>query len=202
MHKYFAPAALLLAAVSIVPAAAPQAMTMATTAASQPMVRLKPPAVGDKAPDFTLQTLDKKEVHLAELLKSGPVVVIELRGWVGYQCPYCTQQTREFISAAKDFAAAGAKVVLVYPGDADGLEAHAQEFITGKGLPDGFLFVTDPGKKFVGSWGLMWNKTGETAYPSTFIVDKTGGIKFSKVSDNHAGRATAGEVLKALGESK
>ena len=74
----------------------------------------------------------------------------------------------------------------------------AEEFVSGKGMPDGFLFVTDPGKKFVASWGLLWNKTGETAYPSTFIVDKTSTIKFSKVSDNHAGRASAADVLAEL----
>jgi peroxiredoxin len=166
-------------------------------ASTQPM-RMKPPAVGEKAPDFTLKTLDDKNVELAELLKTGPVVVIELRGWVGYQCPYCTKQTNDFISNAKGILDTGAKVVFVYPGDAEGLKEHAQEFISGKGMPEGFLFVTDPAKKFVTSWGLLWNKQGETAYPATFIVDKSGAIKFSKVSDNHGDRSTAAEVIAAL----
>jgi peroxiredoxin len=165
-------------------------------------MRLKPPVAGEKVSDFTLQTLDKKDVQLSALLKNGPVVVVELRGWVGYQCPYCTQQTNDLIGHAKEILASGAKVVLVYPGGADGLQAHAQEFIAGKGLPEGFFFVTDPDKKFVADWGLLWNKPGETAYPATFVVDKTSTVKFSKVSDNHAGRATSADVIKALADLK
>jgi hypothetical protein len=44
-----------------------------------------PPAVGDKARDFTAKRLDGRPVHLAELTKGGPVVMLMLRGWVGYQ---------------------------------------------------------------------------------------------------------------------
>jgi len=44
-----------------------------------------PPAVGDAARDFTLTRLDGQPVSLSALAKSGPVVVLMLRGWVGYQ---------------------------------------------------------------------------------------------------------------------
>src|SRR5579864_2793905 len=94
-----------------------------------------PPKVGEKAPALTLDTLDGKTVRLSELCKDGPVVVIELRGWVGYQCPICTRQVGEFIGRAADLRKAGATIVLVYPGPADHLKEHASDFIGGKGLP-------------------------------------------------------------------
>jgi hypothetical protein len=43
------------------------------------------PAVGEAARDFTLHRLDGQAVTLSSLEKSGPVVVLMLRGWVGYQ---------------------------------------------------------------------------------------------------------------------
>lgn len=156
------------------------------------------PAQGSKAPDFTLNTLDGKAVHLAELNTGGPVVVVQLRGWVGYQCPLCTKQVGDLLSHAADFAAAKAQVVLVYPGPAENLDAPAKEFIKDTGLPEGFHFVLDPGMVFVSAWGLRWDAKGETAYPAAFVLDAQGIVKFAKVSNSHGGRASADEILAAL----
>ncbi len=183
-------------------AAVSGAQTQPAGAPAQAPIRGKPPAVGEKAPDFVLDTLDGKKVELAALTRTGPVVLIELRGWVGYQCPVCNAQVRELVTQSKEILGTGAKVVLVYPGPADKLKDHAQEFIAGKGLPEGYHFVIDPDRKFVGSYGLLWNKPGETAYPATFVIDKEGKVRFVKVSDSHAGRSTSAEILKALGEIK
>jgi hypothetical protein len=45
----------------------------------------QPPVVGEAARDFTLTRIDGRVVTLSVLQTSGPVVVIMLRGWVGYQ---------------------------------------------------------------------------------------------------------------------
>ncbi len=156
------------------------------------------PKVGDKAPELTLDTIDGQTVRLSDLREAGPVVIIQLRGWVGYQCPVCTRQVGGFVAKADELRKAGAKVVLVYPGPPDKLKEHAEQFIARKGLPDNFRFVTDPGLKFVDSWGLRWNEPGETAYPATFVVDAGGIIQFADVSSTHGGRSTAEQVLKVL----
>ena len=156
------------------------------------------PAVGDKAPDFTLKTIDGKAVQLSELTKSGPVAIVQLRGWVGYQCPLCTGQFADLRSHSKDFSAAGCRVVFIYPGPAADLKGHASDFLKGKAIPDGFEFVLDPGITFANAWGVRWNSSGETAYPSTFLVDKANTIQFKKVSKSHGGRASSEEILKAL----
>src|SRR5215469_9168178 len=80
------------------------------------------PAVGDAAKDFALDTMDGKTVRLSELTKKGPVVLVVLRGWVGYQCPICTRQVGELRAHANELSDAGANVVLVYPGPAQGLK--------------------------------------------------------------------------------
>src|SRR6266446_6967122 len=86
------------------------------------------PAVGDDALDFELESLAGKTVKLSELVKEGPVVLVALRGYPGYQCPLCTAQVGKFLSSEKKFRNAGATVVMVYPGPADGLKKHAGEF--------------------------------------------------------------------------
>ena len=48
-------------------------------------------------------------------------------------------------------------------------------------------------------WVFVWDAPRETAYPSTFVIDQGGVIRFAKVSKSHGGRAATGEVLKALG---
>ncbi len=159
---------------------------------------LLPPKVGEKAPDFTLDTLDHKPVQLSKQIADGPVVLIVLRGWPGYQCPICSKQVGEFITRADDLKAAKIRLVLVYPGPADRLGDHAQEFISGKNLPAGFSLVIDPDLKFTASYGLRWDAPKETAYPSTFVIDQEGVVRFAKVSKTHGDRASAKEVLAAV----
>jgi len=159
---------------------------------------VQPPAVGDKTPGFELKTLADKSIRLADLTQNNPVVLIVLRGWVGYQCPLCTRQVGDFITHAKELENAGARLVLVYPGPAENLKKHARDFEAGKGIPKNFDLVIDPDLKFVNAWGLRWNVKGETAYPSTFVIDRQGVVRFEKISHGHGDRATAAEVLKAL----
>ncbi len=75
-----------------------------------------PPRIGERAPDFALAALGGGEVRLADLTRRGPVVLVVLRGFPGYQCPICDRQVNEFIRVRTEFDAAGARVVFVYPG--------------------------------------------------------------------------------------
>ena len=181
--------------------AVPQPATRPATASSepQPAAASLPPRVDEKAPDFTLTTLDRKPVQLSKQLADGPVVLVVLRGWPGYQCPICTRQVGEFITRAEQLKAAKARVILVYPGPADHLMDHAQEFVSGKDLPANFSFVIDPDFKFTVHYGLRWDAPRETAYPSTFVFDRKGVVRFVNVSKTHGDRASAKEVLAVVG---
>lgn len=166
-----------------------------TAPATQPA---QTPAVGDKAPDFTLSTPDGTPVSLSATLEAGPAVVVMLRGYPGYQCPVCTKQVNDLIVRRADFAAENARVILVYPGPADGLKTHAEQFAGDKAWPEHFKLVIDPDYAFTNAWHLRWDKAGETAYPASFVVDRSGVIRFAKVSQSHGGRASAGELVKGV----
>ena len=157
----------------------------------------EPPKVGDKAPYFELKTLDGQSVRLSELTPKAKVVLVVLRGWPGYQCPICDQQVHDFIASAAGFAEAKAQIVFVYPGPSDDLKAHAQEFKDWKGKkwPKEFLYVLDPAYSLVNAYNLRWDAPRETAYPSTFVLDDKGVVRFARISHSHGGRTTAKEVL-------
>ena len=156
------------------------------------------PKVGNMASDFTLKTLDDQSVRLSDLTAKSQVVLVVLRGWPGYQCPYCTKQAHDYVKNAEKFKAAGVQMVMVYPGPADDLKAHATEFLQDKDWPKDFLFVIDPDYSFTKSYGLRWDAPKETAYPSTFIISKEGTVTFAHVSKQHGDRVDSDAVLKAL----
>lgn len=156
------------------------------------------PSKGQTAPNFTLRTIESESVSLYELTREHKVVLVALRGWPGYQCPICSQQVGELISRAKDLADANAHVLLVYPGPREELEAHAKSFLKGSTLPDNFSFVLDPDYTFTNLYSLRWDADGETAYPSTFVIDRESKITYAKVSKTHGGRAPIGEVIDAV----
>ncbi len=157
-----------------------------------------PMMVGDKAPDFTLAALDGRQVTLSTELTHGPVVLVMLRGWPGYQCPFCTRQFGDFLSHAQDVAAQGARVIFVYPGPADQVNKRAEEFTANKEMPSIFRFLVDPTYVFTRAYGLRWDAPNETSYPSTFVIDRTSTVRFAQISKAHDGRALATDVLQAL----
>jgi peroxiredoxin len=157
------------------------------------------PKVGGEAKDFELLALGGAGVKLSKLTESGPVVLVVLRGYPGYQCPICTKQFAEFRGKADEFKTAGAQVVFVYPGPAEKLKEHAGEFVKGKDYPAHFHFLLDPDYAFTSAYGLRWDAKNETAYPSTFVIDGKRKVMFAKVSTTHGDRAKVGDVLAKLG---
>ena len=163
-----------------------------------PLTAATPLKVGDKAPDFALTTLDDQTVRLSDLTPKGRTVLIVLRGWPGYQCPLCTRQVQDYIKSASDFAGAKARGVMVYPGPADDLKAHAKEFLGSKDWPKDFIFVIDTAFSLVDAYGLRWDAPKETSYPSTFLLDQKGMVRFVKISHSHGDRTKAADIIEEL----
>ena len=163
------------------------------------MAAAQAPAVGAKAADFTLQTPTGDTVTLAKERAQGTTVLVVLRGFPGYQCPYCVKQVHDFVKHSADFKARKANVVLVYPGPPADLDQHAKEFLAKQAnLPSNIKLVIDPDYKMTNLYGLRWDAPNETAYPSTFIVDASGTILFEKISHSHGDRTSAEDVLARL----
>jgi peroxiredoxin Q/BCP len=193
MKQMLAAALTLVACLTLARAAQPPATSPSTAPA--------PAAVGEKARDFILPTYDDRAVTLMELNADQPLVLVVLRGWVGYQCPICTKQVAALIGGKAQLAQAGARVLLVYPGPQEELKKHAKDFLK-QPLPANFDLATDPDLGLVKQYGVRWDAKGETAYPSTFVIDRTGIIRFAKVSTSHGDRATLKQILEALRESR
>lgn len=176
----------------------PQTTAGANAAPSELAAGMKnPPAVGDVI-DFELPALGGGTAKLAKLADAGPVVVVLLRGYPGYQCPLCTKQFGDYLEHADELKKAGAKVVFIYPGPSQKLQERAAEFVKGKDYPDHFQILLDPDMKFATAYGLRWDAAGETTYPSTFIVNRKRVVTFATVSKTHGGRVKADDVLKGL----
>lgn len=157
-----------------------------------------PPSVGEKIADFSLMSVDGKQLTLLDELKKGPVVLALLRGWPGYQCPFCTRQFGDFLAHAKELQSSGARVIMVYPGPGENLKQHVDEFIANRELPPNFHVLVDPDFAFTRSLALRWDAPKETSYPSTFVIDRNWTVRYALVSKTHGGRATADDVLKVL----
>ena len=157
------------------------------------------PAVGAKVPDFTLSTPTGKSVALSTEQKGHALVLVILRGFPGYQCPYCVKQVHDFVDHASDFKAKNARVLLVYPGPPADLDQHAKEFLEKQAeLPSNIVLVTDPDYKVTNLYGLRWDAPHETAYPSTFVLDGKGTVVFEKISHTHGDRLSAQDALDHL----
>lgn len=157
-----------------------------------------PPVVGREAKDFELSALSDEKVKLSKLVEAGPVVLVVLRGYPGYQCPLCTKQFGEFLAKANEIKKTGATVVFVYPGPSEKLKDRAELFVKGKDYPDHFQILLDPDYTFTTAYGLRWDEKGETAFPSTFVIDGQRQVRFAAVSKTHGGRTKVEDVLKVL----
>ena len=167
-----------------------------STLAALPLLGTSTPSVGEKAPDFALISVQGKHVRLSDLASKAPVALVVLRGFPGYQCPFCQRQVQDFIQSAKAFADAGIQVVFVYPGPPTDLDMRANQFLAGKNFPESFQMLLDPGYTFTNLYGLRWDEPRETAYPSTFLLDQRGIVFYAQIARLHSGRTTAASILR------
>ena len=161
------------------------------------------PKEGTLVPEITGTTLSGVEFKLSKLIEKGSVVLIMLRGYPGYQCPVCSTQVAAYIAKADEFKQQrNTPVVFIYPGGISNLEKRAKEFTAPLeekvDLPSNLIFVLDQDYIITKQLGLRWDEPKETAYPAAFVIDHDGYVQFTKVSDNHHGRATADEILEFL----
>ena len=157
-------------------------------------LRATTPAVGQKVADVSLVSTTGNTVRLSDLYAKSRVALVVLRGYPGYQCPFCQRQVQDYVKNASAFAGAGVRVVFVYPGPAD----RARQFLEGKNFPSTFEMLLDPDYAFTNLYGLRWEAPAETAYPSTFLIDRQGVVFFVQSAKLHAGRTTAADVLSYL----
>lgn len=113
--------------------------------------------------------------------------------------PLLRSSGHDFVENADRFASSEAQVHLFYFGPPAELDQRARAFLSKESpLPANVILVIDPDYKFANQYGLRWAAPNETAYPSTFLIDRHGIIFYRKVSQGHEDRTAASDVLKEL----
>lgn len=103
----------------------------------------KGPAVGERAPDFTLESTSGS-VRLSQELASGPVLLVF---YPGDDTAVCTRQLCDYRDNLAVFSDAGVRVLGI---NSQSLESH-RAFAEKHALP--FPLLSDPGREVCGAYG-------------------------------------------------
>ena len=171
---------------------------------------------GDRAPGFTVRTVDDKPYVFDPDNLDRPTILISFRGgW----CPYCNMHLSELRTVLPEIRDSGYDVLflsndrpeILYSSlkqetqeDIDGLDyvilsdadisaarALGTAFKTDKGLTD---YLERKGRDYDGSSIGMHNAL---AVPAVYVIDRSGKIVFDFVESNYKVRLPADELLSA-----
>lgn len=144
--------------------------------------------VGERAPDFSLETQDGSVLKLSELLARGPVV---LYFYPKDRTPGCTAEAGAFRESYSEFKALGAEVVGV---SSDSVESH-KGFAADCDLP--FKLASDPRGELRAKYGAR-SSLGILPGRVTYVIDREGFVRYVFSSQFQPKRHVK-EALKALG---
>ncbi|MFG2523531.1 peroxiredoxin-like family protein [Streptomyces sp. NPDC048527] len=168
-------------------------------------------ATGAQAPDFTLPTATGATSTLSELLTHGPVVLTFYRGaW----CPYCNIALRSLQQHHDAITERGAQLIAVSPQIPDeSLSLAEKHALT-------FDVLSDIGSAIAKSYGLAFDLPDDLAavydklgfdlqhvngghartlpLPATYVIDRTGTIRWAFVTADYTQRAEPADLLGAL----
>lgn len=171
---------------------------------------------GDRAPRFTVRTVDDQPYLFDPDNLDNPTVLISFRGgW----CPYCNMHLSELRKVIPEIRAIGIDVLflsndrpeLLYSSlkqetqeDIDGLDyvilsdadisaamALGTAFRTDKGLTD---YLEKKGRDYAGS---SIGKHNALAVPAVYVIDRSGEIVFDFVNADYKIRLPADDLLSA-----
>jgi thioredoxin-dependent peroxiredoxin len=149
--------------------------------------------VGDRAPEFTVQSHTGQEISLADYRGKNAVV---LYFYPKDGTTICTKEACSFRDAYEDFVQAGAVVIGV---SSDSAESH-QSFAASHRLP--FVLLTDEDGSLRKAFGV--SKTlGIMPGRVTYVIDKDGVVRHIFNSQFAAERhvAEAVKIVRELAES-
>lgn len=166
--------------------------------------------VGAGAPDFSLPGTSGEPVQLAQLLRSGPVVVLWYRG--GWS-PHCTLTLRAYQEVRLQIQALGATLVAISPQTLDNSLA-TQELCRIE-----FDLLSDAGNRAARAYGLVYvvpeavrrdygawleleeyngDKSHELPLTATYVIDPAGTIRYAFVAPDYRKRGEPADVLATL----
>lgn len=185
------------AAANSLPTIDPRGVTFLDEAASQPAPEI---ALRDLA--FT--TEGEEPAVLRDYGQDKHLVLVFLGGYNGAVGPYCSAQTAQLIANYQQIQARNAEVVLVYPvehyqhGSYFNVVLNFANDINSmrSGTAAPFPILLDVGLKAVDVLGIRQ----DLAKPATYILDRTGAVKFAYVGNSPEDRPSVKVVLEQLRE--
>ena len=169
-------------------------------------------AVGSKAPVFTGTDQNGKEVSLKNALKTHRAVVLFF--YRGQWCPYCNKHIKELQDSLQLLTAKDAYVIGVTPETKENIDK------TIKKTSAGFSIVQDRDDSIMKAYGVnfMMDEATFTKYkgyginletnngnnrhtlpvPATYIIDKSGKIKYIHFDPDYKKRASVMLLLSQL----
>jgi thioredoxin-dependent peroxiredoxin len=141
-------------------------------------------AVGEEAPDFTLETDEGKQVSLKDY--RGKYVVLYFYPKDG--TPGCTTEALEFKDVAEQFAKEGAVILGI---SKDDVKSH-QKFKEKHQLP--FTLLSDPKAKVLNEYGVwkdkvLYGRKFKGTERTTFLINEKGIIRKIYTKVKPAGHA-------------
>jgi peroxiredoxin len=167
--------------------------------------------VGAQAPRFSLPSATGRTVALDGLLAMGPVVLTFYRGaW----CPYCNIALQSLRQHHEEIADRGAHLVAVSPQIPD----ESLSLVEKHGLA--FDVLSDIGSDTAKQYGLAFDLPDDLSavydrlgfdlqrvngghprtlpLPATYVIDRTGTIRWAFVDTDYTRRAEPADILAAL----
>ena len=137
-------------------------------------------------------------VALADYRGKKSLVLVFTRGFSGYICPLCASYTAQIAYRYREIAAAGAEVLVVFPGSPDKVQdfIRAAKEITEQEGPGALPFpvLLDVSLKNVKAFGIE----GDLAKPSTYVIDREGVVRYAFVGSQPHERPDVATILAEL----
>ena len=134
---------------------------------------------GDEAPDFSGLDQEGSLLHLSEILKEGPVVLVFFRGeW----CPYCNRHLSQLQDSLQILQENGARVIAVTPQLPENIDKTILKYrIAGINL-----------EKANGNSDFI------LPVPATFIINQEQRISYIHYDPNYKSRSNVKTLLQEL----
>ena len=144
------------------------------------------------APPFELPNQKGQVRTLQDYLKNGPVLLAFHRGtW----CPNCRRKFSELAQHSPEYVARGMQVVTVVAQSSDVVRRYVED----QGLP--FNILIDESRDVLKAYGV-WHRLGLDAWniarPALFVIDRSGVIRYSFVSDRQDEFPTHEDITREI----
>jgi peroxiredoxin len=156
--------------------------------ATAPATTSRPPAAGDRAPDFALQSTAGTTVRLSELRGKSPVLV------AFFPLAFTSTCTAELCEFSENFDQFTGKGVVVLPISVDSVPT-LKEFKAKYAMKTDLL--SDFKREASRAWGVLREDTffSERAY---FLIDRDGVVRWAHVESKPGDKREYSELLERI----